>query len=119
MSSMSPPPSPTGGSGKRSSKGKARCPLADLHAAVDHSAARAVCPFHAHADAVASSRPLHRGAAPGPSRDVSDGDTLLKSIGGGDKIREMCTRYAREGAAACVCVCARDCARAYAFAWRG
>ena len=74
------------------------CPLANLQIKVEtiNQSSQNRCPFHAHSGLPADSKIHH--AVPLVVRDgshqVSEGTAnLLHDIGGGDRIREFCTRF--------------------------
>ncbi len=78
------------------------CPFADLREPPDHASAKSRCPFHAHnpirPTSLPEAPPLVLSSADRFTHQTSEGTArLLADIGGGDRIREMCTRfYARQ-----------------------
>jgi truncated hemoglobin YjbI len=71
------------------------CPFTDLEKALNASVIENQCPFHKHVvpDSyhILTDVPLR---VKNGSHQVSDGTArLLKDIGGGDRIRELCTRF--------------------------
>ena len=69
------------------------CPLANLAIKASSLSARS-CPFHQHVAMKAELRESVPLAIRGNTHQVSQGTAeLLEDIGGGDKVRELCTRF--------------------------
>ncbi|RHY76088.1 hypothetical protein DYB37_006700 [Aphanomyces astaci] len=85
-------------SSHHASSNRLECPFANVDlaiSAVDTSQFAHTCPFHAHAAAPVASitSPVDLVVRSGTFVTSSTSATLLQDIGGGDKIRECCTRF--------------------------